>query len=232
MKRRRALAARRMPTGVAVAVGAALAVAAAESLVMIHGAWLTQDVGLSVSQVGASMMLIVVAELLGEGLAVTIADRIGLARMLSGALLVSAAMYAGLGVVGDHRGLVLTAIGAVFVCFEVTVVVLVALVSTAADEHGARAGLLGTLMAATACGNAVGAAVGPVLFARGGIALAGLVSAGAATIALVVLRHARVGRLMPSIRCGDDASGMSSPSWRCGESNPGPDASFPKALRA
>lgn len=86
---RHRMAARRLPTGVAVGLGAALAVAAAESMVMIHGAWLAQDVGLSVSQVGLAALPIVVAELLGEGLVVAIADRVGLARTLGGALLTS-----------------------------------------------------------------------------------------------------------------------------------------------
>lgn len=182
---------RRIPAGLAVGVGAALAVAAAESLLMVHGTWLTRDLGMTVSQVGLSTLFIVTAELVGDGLVITVADRIGLARTLFSALLASAAVYGGLWLVGDHVGLVLAATGVLFVAFEVTIVVLIALASMTTDD---RAGLLGMLMAAVACGNAVGAAAGPLLFARGGIALSGVVSAGAAATAIVVLWHARVVR--------------------------------------
>lgn len=182
---------RRVRTNVAVGVGAALAVAGAESLLMVHGTWLTRDLGMTVSQVGASTMFIVGAELLGEGLVITLADRVGLERTLFRALVASAAVYGGLGLVGDDVGLALAATGVLFVTFEVSIVVLIALATVTTDD---RAGLLGTLMAAVACGNAVGAAAGPLLFARGGIALSGVVSAVAAATAIVVLWRAGAAR--------------------------------------
>jgi hypothetical protein len=180
---------RRVPTAIAIGVGAALAVAAAESLLIVHGTWLTADFGMTVSQVGASTMFIVAAELLGEGVVIALADRVGLERTLFRALLASAVVYGGLGLVGNDIGLALAATGVLFVTFEVTVVVLIALATVTTDD---RAGLLGTLMAAVACGNAAGAIAGPLLFARGGIALSGGVSAAAAAAAVVVLRRAGV----------------------------------------
>lgn len=178
---------RRVPTATAIGVGTALAVAAAESLLMVHGTWLTADFGMTVSQVGASTMFIVAAELLGEGVVITLADRVGLERTLFRALLASAVVYGGLGLVGNRIGPALAATGVLFVAFEVTIVVLIALATVSTDD---RAGLLGTLMAAVACGNAAGAVAGPLLFAQGGIALSGGVSATAAAAAVVVLWRA------------------------------------------
>ena len=178
---------RRVPPAIAIGVGAALAVAAAESLLIVHGTWLTADFGMTVSQIGASTMFIVAAELLGEGVVIALADRVGLERTLFRALLASAVVYGGLGLVGNDIGLALAATGVLFVTFEVTVVVLIALATVTTDD---RAGLLGTLMAAIACGNAAGAIAGPLLFARGGIALSGGVSAAAAATAVVVLWRA------------------------------------------
>jgi predicted MFS family arabinose efflux permease len=178
---------RRVPTAVAIGVGTALAVAAAESLLMVHGTWLTTDFGMTVSQVGASTMFIVAAELLGAGVVIALADRVGLERTLFRALLASAVVYAGLGLVGNRIGPALAATGVLFVAFEVTIVVLIALATVSTDD---RAGLLGTLMAAVACGNAAGAFAGPLLFAQGGIALSGGVSAAAAAAAVAVLWRA------------------------------------------
>lgn len=137
--------------------------------------WLASDLGLSVSQIGASTLVIVVAELAGEGLMITIADRLGLGRTVLGSLLLSAAAYGALGLMGHHLGVALVALGVLFVAFEVTVIALTALASTTRDAaRGAE--VLGSLMAVIACGNAVGAGVGPVLFGVGGIGLSGAAS--------------------------------------------------------
>ena len=179
------------PAAVAVCVAAGLAVAAAESLLMVHGVWLASDFGLSVSQIATSALVIVLAELAGEGLMIAFADRLGLARTLFAALLLSVAAYGALGLVGQRIGLALTAIGVLFVAFEITVIVSIAVVSTTA-EAGRNAGMLGSLMAAIACGNAAGAAVGPALFAVGGIRLSGVVSALAVAGAAALLIRAGV----------------------------------------
>lgn len=178
---------RQIPAGAAVCAGAGLAVAAGESVLIVYGEWLTRDFGLSVAQIGASTLLIVGAELIGEGLVVTLADRVGLRHTLVSALVVSTAMYVALGLVGARVGLAFAAIGALFVAFEVTVVVLIALASTVTQRRQEAARLLGALMAAIACGNAVGAVVAPLMFEQGGIALSGVASAGAAVAAAAVI---------------------------------------------
>lgn len=183
-----------MPTvpTVAICLAAGLAVAAAESLLVVHGVWLASDFGLSVSQIGASIVVIVIAELAGEGLVIAFADRLGAARTVRGALLVSAAAYGALGLVGHHAGVALVMLGVLFVAFEVTVIASIALMSTTAGADRDAAGVLGSLMAMIACGNAVGAVIGPVLFAVGGIGLSGAVAACAVAAAAAFLWRAGV----------------------------------------
>jgi predicted MFS family arabinose efflux permease len=142
---------------------------------------------MTAADIGTSILLIAAAELIGEGLVVVASNRVAPQRMVCGALLTSVTAYIALGVIGQRVGLALAAVGAVFVAFEVVVVASIALVSTATLDRHDRTRLFGALMAATACGNAAGAAVAPVLFARGSIALSAAVSALAAAAAAVVL---------------------------------------------
>jgi len=178
---------RRIPTAAAICVGAALAVAAGESVLIVYGRWLTTDFGLSVAQIGVSTLVIVAAELCGEGLVVVVADRLGPCRTLFSALAASLAAYVLLGVVGPRVVLAYVTIGMLFVAFEVTIVALIAVASLTVVPGRDRGRLFGGLMAAIACGNAAGAVVAPALYARGGIAMAGGVAAAAAALAAIVL---------------------------------------------
>ena len=178
---------RRLTTGWAVCAGAALAVAAGEAVLVVYGQWLSNVFGLSVARIGMSTLLIVAAELMGEGLVVAVADRVGLCRTLFSAIALSLLGYAVLGLVGGRVGTAYTVISAVFVAFEVTVVALIALASVTAAHIDDRRTLLGRLMCAVACGNALGAAVAPVWYAAGGIGLVGKAAAAMAMLALAVL---------------------------------------------
>lgn len=181
----------RLPTAAAICLTAGLTVAAAEQLFVVYGAWLEADFGLTAVEIGASTLLIVVAELVGEGLAAALADRIGLSRAIFGALFCCAATYSLLGFVAGDLGLAVAAVAVWFVAFEVVVVVLVAVctVYTGGEpaRPGARARLLGALMAAIAVGNAAGALLAPVTFAFGGIAATGCASAALTVAAGAVL---------------------------------------------
>lgn len=190
----------RVPTAAAICLTAGLTVAAAEQLLVVYGAWLETDFGLSAAEIGASTLLIVAAELLGEGLAAALADRVGLCRALFGALIGCAVTYALFGFIGGDVLLAVVAIAVWFVAFEVAVVVLIAFACTvgAADRASrppagrysgaaARARLLGALMAAIAVGNAAGALLAPVTFEFGGIAAAGATSAALTMAATAVL---------------------------------------------
>jgi MFS transporter, DHA1 family, inner membrane transport protein len=168
-----------IPAVVTVCAAAALVVAAGELLLVVYGPWLAGDFGLSVSSIALTALLIAAAELTGELAAAAVADRIGLCRTVFIALALSVVVYAGLSGIA-HMAVAAVAIVVWFVAFEVTVVVLIALAGTIVTEGRSRARLLGALMAAFAVGNALGAALAPVLFDAGGIVVAGTASAGLA----------------------------------------------------
>lgn len=181
-----------------ICLAAALAVASGEGLLVVYGEWLGQDLGLSIVQIGATTLVIVAAELMGEAVVLALADRAGLRRSLGWATVVSVAAYAGLGLVGRSVGLALLAVLIVFVAFEVTIVVLIALASTVGRDAEDRGRILGALMASVAGGNAVGAVVAPVLFALGGMALTGTAAAVCTTAAVLVVAVGRRGRPRPA----------------------------------
>lgn len=164
---------------------------AAEIPFIVYGQWLEGTFGLSVSGIGAFTLVVVLAELVGEGLVVLIADRMGLRRMILGGLLVSATAYLGLSFAGT-----LVVAGLVVVvwiaAFEVTIVAAIPFVSELAAE--ARDRLLSMLAVVIALGRAIGALTAQPLYGAGGIALAGIVSAacvGAAVLVLMAVEEPR-----------------------------------------
>jgi MFS transporter, DHA1 family, inner membrane transport protein len=158
---------------------------AAELLFVVYGTWLEVDFGLSVAAIGVFTVVVVGAELIGEGSVAAFADRLGLKRAIMIGLLGSAVVYASLGFVG---GSLLGAVAAVvgwFVLFEVTIVATIPFVIGLAATSPER---LLALVATVSVGSAgVAALVGPQLFALGGMALCGLVAAGLVLVAAGVL---------------------------------------------
>lgn len=173
----------------AVCLATGLVITAGELLFVTYGAWLIQDFGLSISEIGISTVLIVTAELAGGFMVIAVSDRVGLHRTLGCGLLVSSLAYASLGAVGHSIPAAVVAIGAWFVAFEATVVTLVAMAGTAGPGHDHHTEVFGWQMAAIACGNAVGAAAAPSVFSHGGIAVSGLVAAACTVAAGAVLWH-------------------------------------------
>lgn len=177
----------RMPSAVAVYVAAALVVASGEVFFVVYGEWLAVDLRVSVAGIGISVLAIVAAELVGDGLVSATADRVGPSRLAIAAAGVAAAAHLALGMVGASVVAAVVVTAVVFVAFEVAVVSLLtvaSLVPATADE-GPR--VFGRLVGAVAVGNAVGAVLAPVLFVRGGIALVGATAAAATAAGLVVL---------------------------------------------
>lgn len=158
---------------------------AAMGMFVVYGAWLEGDLGLDVTGIGLFTLVVVAAELTGEGTVAVIGDRLGLRRSVIVALLVSALAYASLGLVG---GSLLAAIGAVvvwFVAFEITIVSSVPFVTELGGAGRDR--LLGVMTAGVATARASAALVMPRVFDSGGIAAAGLVAATCAVIAAAMI---------------------------------------------
>ena len=163
----------------------ALFSAAAELMFVVYGAWLEQDLGLTVTAIGVFTLVVVAAELLGEAGVAAISDRVGLKRMILGGLVVSAIAYAGLGAVGGSLALAIAAVVVWFIAFEVTIVATIPFVSELAVESRDR--LLSLMVVMIAAGRGVAAIAAPVVFARGGIAGNGALAAGLVVVAAVLL---------------------------------------------
>lgn len=172
----RAPAGPRVPTARRVCVAAALVMASGEAFSVVYGEWLAVDLRLSVAGIGVSVVAIVAAELVGDGLVSVASDRVGPARMAIVAAGVATAAYLALGLVGGRLAAAVAVTAVVFVAFEVAVVSVLASLVPVAEDDGP--GLFGRLMGAVA----VGAVLALVLFARGGIVLVG---AGAGLAAFV-----------------------------------------------
>jgi predicted MFS family arabinose efflux permease len=169
----------------AVLLVALLFSAAAEVLFVVYGQWLEGTFGFSVAGIGAFTVVVVVAELAGEGLVTAVADRVGLRRMLLGGLVVSACAYLGFAATGSNLVVATVVVLVWIAAFEVTIVAAIPFVSELAAE--ARDRLLSGLAVMIALGRALGALVAQPLFSAGGIGRAGFVAAGCVGIAAVVL---------------------------------------------
>ncbi|MGH2700725.1 MAG: MFS transporter [Actinomycetota bacterium] len=162
-----------------------LFIAASESPFVVYGQWLEGSFGLSVAGIGIFTIVVVVAELAGEGLVTVYADRWGLRRMVLGGLAVSALAYLAFSVTGSTLLLAALVVVVWIASFEVTIVAAIPFASEMAV--GARERLLSLFAVMVALGRAIGAIVAQPLFSAGGIGLVGVVSAGCVVAAIVLL---------------------------------------------
>jgi predicted MFS family arabinose efflux permease len=177
------LARERAPLG---ALGFAfLASVANDNLFVVYGAWLERSFGISVMVLGLGTTLIGTAELLGEGLTASFADRIGLKRSVIFGLALSSASYGVLPLLGKTISLSLTLLFFVFFIFEFTVVTTLSLCTELLPES--RATMMSGFFAAAGLGRVVGALIGVPLWLFGGIVATGFASAAISGLAFVSL---------------------------------------------
>ena len=158
---------------------------AAEMMFVVYGAWLEDDLGLSVTAIGVFTIVVVASELAGEGGVAAFADRLGAKRTILYGLLASGLAYAATGAVGGSLVAALAVVVVWFIGFETTIVATIPLVSELAAESRDR--LLSLMVTMIAVSRAAGALVGPALYDAGGIALPGLAAAAATVIAALLL---------------------------------------------
>ena len=156
-----------------------------DNLFVVYGAWLENAFGLSIVALGLSSTAIGAAELLGEGLTASIADRLGLKRALTIGLALSAFSYALLPFMGKTLPMALTGLFIVFLTFEFTIVTALSLSTEILP--GARATMMSSLIATASVGRVIGAFMGGLVWSTGGIMATGLVSAAITGLALVCL---------------------------------------------
>lgn len=172
-------------TRVALLVVIGLFTVAAQGLFVVYGAWLEADIGLSVAGIGVFTLVVVAAELVGEGAVAAVGDRVGLRRSVIGALLLSTLAYLGLGFVGGSLVLAMAGVVAWFIAYEVTIVASIPLATEIGGEGRDR--LLGLMVAVVAIARAGGSLIAPRVFDAGGIAASGLLAAGCTAAAAAVM---------------------------------------------
>lgn len=155
-----------------------------DNLFVVYGAWLEDGFALSIAALGTATTVIGVAELSGEVLTASLADRIGLRRAVGLGLLLSVLGYLLLPVIAQSLTLALVGLFVVFVIFEFTFVTAISLVTEVLPE--ARATMIASYIAVAGVGRVVGALIGGPLWLWGGLAAIGMVSAVIVLIAFVV----------------------------------------------
>ncbi|MCK4449325.1 MAG: MFS transporter, partial [Anaerolineae bacterium] len=168
------------------ALGFGLLISAAnDNLFVVYGIWLESAFGLSIAVLGAATTVIGLAELLGEGLTASIADRLGLKRAIVAGLILSALSYILLPLMGRTLPLALMGLFITFLTFEFTIVTAFSLFTEILPT--ARATMMSSSVAAISIGRAIGALVGGPVWLAGGMLATGCVSAAVSGLALVLL---------------------------------------------
>lgn len=163
-----------------------LASAANEVLNVVYGGWLEGSFGLSVEEIGLTVVAIGLAELAGEALVWLLADRLGKRRLMMASLVANGLAYLLLPVLatqvlGAAFGLFL-----VFFTFETLIVASIPIISELNPQ--ARATIIGANMAMFGLGRVGGALLGGRVFALG-IGWTGALAAGLCLLAVWVARQ-------------------------------------------
>jgi predicted MFS family arabinose efflux permease len=174
----------RSPTVLAaLSVGLCMA-AANENLGVVYALWLEDTFDLSVAGLGLSMTVIGLAELLGEGLVMGLADRLGKRRAIALGLAASALAYLAMPYSGLSLNLALGGLFLVFIAFEFTLVATLPMMTELVPE--ARGRVMSANVAFHAAGRMLGALLGGYLF-RFGFVWNGVAAMGINLIALIVI---------------------------------------------
>lgn len=159
--------------------------AANDNIFVVYGAWLEHSFGLSIVALGFSSIVIGSAELLGEGLTASFADRLGLQRALLLGLMLSATSYLLLPFVGTTLVGALLALFLIFISVEFTIVTSLSLFTEIMPE--ARATMMSGYFAMAGVGRICGTFLGGALWGSKQIMLSSVASATMSAFALFVL---------------------------------------------
>jgi predicted MFS family arabinose efflux permease len=158
---------------------------ASELVLVVMGAWLEDDFGISLLVLGGIATLLGVAELTGEGASVAFTDAIGKRRAVGAGIVVATAGYALLPAAGATVGGGVALLGVALAGFELTITASIPLASE--QLPAARSRYLAWTVVAMAAGRAVGAFAGPRLYAALGLSGPALTAAAGNLLALLVL---------------------------------------------
>ena len=156
--------------------------AANDNLFVVYGAWLENSFGLSIVALGLGTGAIGLAELLGETVTATLADRIGLKRSVVTGLTICIIFYLMLPFIGQTISMAFVNIFLIFAAFEFMIVTSVSMATELLPE--ARATMMATYLGAAGLGRVIGALIGGPVWLMGGITATGAVSAILSALAL------------------------------------------------
>jgi predicted MFS family arabinose efflux permease len=139
--------------------------AANEVVNLVFGAWMYQSFQLQIAALGLAASVIGAAELSGESATAWLADRIGKKRAIAVGLILSLAASAALPFIGQSLWGALLGLFVFYLGFEFALVSSIPFMTEVLPQS--RATLMATNLAAFSLGRAVGAMVGPWLFAWG-----------------------------------------------------------------
>jgi predicted MFS family arabinose efflux permease len=175
----------RNPTALAALCFAFFISAANDNLFVIYGAWLEHSFGLSVIALGVGTSVIGAAELTGELMTATVADRLGLSRSIAVGMALNIVCCMTLPFLAQTLFLALTGLFLIFLTFEFTFVTALSFCTEVVP--GARATMMSAFLAAAGLGRVAGALMGGPVWLEGGIRATGTISAGIGILALAAL---------------------------------------------
>jgi predicted MFS family arabinose efflux permease len=156
-----------------------------DNFFVVYGVWLEEAFALGIVALGLATSVIGAAELIGEGLTASMADRLGLKRAVLVGLALSTFSYVLLPLLGQTLPLALAGLFIVFLTFEFAVVTTISLSTEVLPE--ARATMMSSMMATMGLGRVIGALTGGPVWLVGGFMAICLISAVTTGLALVVL---------------------------------------------
>jgi DHA1 family inner membrane transport protein len=180
------------PSALGLLCFAFFASAANDNCFVVYGAWFEDSFHLSIVSLGITTSVIGIAELLGEILTATMADRLGLRRSILIGLVLSGLSYTLLPFLQSTLVLAMAGMFLVFLSFEFTIVTALSL-STETVPH-ARATMMSAFLGAAGIGRMAGALIGVPLWLAGGMRVIGITSALLSFCALVFLLFSFHGR--------------------------------------
>ncbi len=152
---------------------------------VVFGAWLEQDFGLSLLALGGVSTLVGLAELAGESFTLAFGDRIGKRRTVATGLVMGLAAYLLLPFTDTSVATGLATLALALAGFELTIVAGIPMASEMQPDT--RSSFLALTGVALAAARGVSAAVSPRIFAAWGLAGNAHVSAAAYALALTLL---------------------------------------------
>lgn len=156
-----------------------------DNLFVVYGAWFEETFALKVVAIGLSTIVIGSAELLGEIMTASLADRLGLRRSILIGLACTTGSYLLLPFVSKNLSIALVMLFFIFLTFEFSIVASIALGTEILPD--ARATMMAGSLAAAGVGRVCGTFIGSHIWYLGGIKAIGLFSAVCCTLAFISL---------------------------------------------